>query len=168
MAIKSISLFAEISGLTGSSLHVTLWRNSSIQTVGKILTCSIPVRIPFWRLRGSIEDFNSFWMKSPSIVIFFDGASKENPGVSGAGGLVFSPDRASSIRFSWGLGTLSNNQAEGYGLLLSSHLVLKKGYKSMQIFGDSKILIKALNLADRINNSALNIILQRSMILLKG
>ena len=79
-----------------------------------------------------------------------------------------SPDIASFIRFSWGLGTLSNNQAEGYGLLLASHLVLKKGYKSVQIFGDSEILIKALNLADRNNNSALNIILQRIMILLKG
>ena len=38
----------------------------------------------------------------------------------------------------------------------------------MQIFGDSKILIKALNSTDRINNSALNIILQRTKILLKG
>ena len=53
-------------------------------------------------------------------------------------------------------------------MLLASHLVLKKGYMSVQIFGDSDILIKALNLADRINNSTLNIILQRTRILLKG
>ena len=63
---------------------------------------------------------------------------------------------------------MSNNQAEGYTLLLASHLVLKKGYKSVKIFGDSEILIKNLNSADRINNSALNIILRRTKILLKG
>ena len=66
------------------------------------------------------------------------------------------------------LGTLSNNQAEGYNLLLACHLVMEKGYKSMQIFGDSKILIKALNSTDKLNNYALNIILQRTEILLKG
>ena len=35
-------------------------------------------------------------------------------------------------------------------------------------FGDLEIFIKALNLADRINNSALNIILQRTRSLLNG
>ena len=63
---------------------------------------------------------------------------------------------------------MSNNQAEGYSLLMASHLVSNKGYKSVQIFGDSDILIKSLNTADRINNFALNIILHRTRILLKG
>ena len=91
-----------------------------------------------------------------------------NPGVSGAGGLVYSLDRKSSINYSWGLGSMSNNQAEGYNLLMASHLVSNKGYKLVQISGDSEILIKSLNTAGRINNSALNIILQRTRILLKG
>ena len=159
VAIKSLSLFVELSGLVLSSLSVTLWRSSSIQAVGNLLKFSKPVSIPSWRLRGSNEDFNFFWMKSPSAVIFFDDAYKGNPGVSRVGGLVYSPDRLSSIRFSWGLGTMSNNQAKGYTLLFASHLVLKKGYKSVHIFGDLEILIKSLNSANRINNSALNIIL---------
>ena len=92
MAIKSLSLFAELSSLTLSSFPVTLWRSSSIQAVGNLLKFSKPVSIPSWRLRGSNEDFKFFWMKSPSLVIFFDGASKGNPGVSRAGGLVYSPD----------------------------------------------------------------------------
>ena len=37
VAIKSLSLFAEVFGLTGSSFPITLWRNYSIQSVGKIL-----------------------------------------------------------------------------------------------------------------------------------
>ena len=103
-------------------------------------------------------------MNSPLAVIFFDGASNGNPVVSGVGGLVYSPNRLSTISYSWGLGTLFNNQVEGYNLILVSHLVMEKGYKSVQIFGESEILIKALNSAERLNNSTLNIILQRTMI----
>ena len=65
------------------------------------------------------------------------------------------------------LGTLSNNQAESYSLLLASQLVKEKGYKSVQIFGDLEILIKVLNSADILNNSSLNIIMQRIRIILK-
>ena len=43
----------------------------------------------------------------------------------------------------------------------------EKGYKSIQIFGDSEMLIKTLNSVDIFNNYALNIILQRIRIILK-
>ena len=106
-------------------------------------------------------------MNSPSACIFFDGTSKGNPGVSEAGGLVFSPNRLSTFCFSWGLGSMSNNQDKSYSLLLASHLVKEKGYKSVQIYGDSEMLIKALNSSNNLNNSALNSILQRIRIILK-
>ena len=51
---------------------------------------------------------------------------------------------------------MSNNQAKSYSLLLMSQLVKEKGYKSVQIFGDSEMLIKALNSADSLNNSVEN------------
>ena len=100
-------------------------------------------------------------MSSSSSAIFFDGASKGNPGVSGAGGLVISPDGLSSIKFCWGLSIMSNNQAEFYSLLQASQLAKNKGYKSVQIFGDSEILIKALNSSDSLNFFALIVTLQR-------
>ena len=87
---------------------------------------------------------------------FFYGASKGNPRISGAGGLVFSPDNMIESSFSWGLGNMSNNQAECYSLLMACQISKEKGYKSIQIFGDSKLLIKALNSAELFNNSALN------------
>ena len=107
-------------------------------------------------------------MEIPYDVIFYDEASKGNPGVSRAGGLVYSLDIKSSISFSWGLGSMSNNQAEGYTLMMEIHLLMNQGYNSVQFFGDSKILIKDINTTNRINNYALNIILQRIRILLKG
>ena len=83
---------------------------------------------------------------------------KRSPGFQ-ALDLVISPNRLSSIRFSWGLGIMSNNQAEYYSLLLASQLAKKQGFKSVQIYGDSKILIKALNSSDSLKNSVLIIIL---------
>ena len=106
-------------------------------------------------------------MNYDSAVIFFDGASKGNPGASRAGGLVFSPQKLTKFNFSWGLRTMLKNQAESYSLLLAIQLVKEKGFKSVQIFGDFEMLIKVLNSADSLNNSALNIILRRIRIILK-
>ena len=97
----------------------------------------------------------------------FDGASKGNPRISGAGGLVFSPDRLIKSSFSWGLGIMSNNQAECYSLLITCQIAKEKGYKSIQIFSNSELLIKVLNVADHFNNSALNKYLLRIQNILK-
>ena len=107
-------------------------------------------------------------MNSSSAAIFFYGASKRNPGDSGAGGLVLSPDSLTKSSFSWGLGSFSNNQAECYSLLMATQIAMEKGYMSVQIFSDSEMLIKALNSVDSFNNFALNIILKRIRIILKG
>ena len=98
-------------------------------------------------------------MNPSSAIILFDGASKGNPGVSGASGLVFSPDRLTKFSFCWGLGSLSNNQAKSYSLFMATQIAKDNGYKTVQIFGDSELLIKVLNTVDHFNNSALNILL---------
>ena len=120
-----------------------------------------PVLAPSWRFRGSQEEFFSLWWSSPSTVIFFDGASKGNPGVSGAGGLVLSPDRLSAFRFCWGLGIMSNNQAEGYSLLMETQLAKEKWFQAVLIYSDSELLINSLNSLVSLSNFALNAILQR-------
>ena len=44
--------------------------------------------------------------------LFFNGASKGNPGRSGTGGIILDPHGQKVMSFSWGLGTCSNNYAE--------------------------------------------------------
>ena len=75
-----------------------------------------------------MEALNKIWMYSSSAVIFFDGASKGNPGVSSADGLVLSPDRLTKFSFCWGLGSLSNNQAKSYSLLMAIQIAKENGY----------------------------------------
>ena len=105
--------------------------------------------------------FATWWKRNNSASIFFDGASKGNLGITGAGGLIISPDIMIETCFSWGLGTSSNNQAESYSLLKACQIAKETRYKSIQIFGDSWLLIKLLNSEDHFNNPSLNKILQR-------
>ena len=106
-------------------------------------------------------------MHSVSAVIFFYGASKGNPGVFGAGGVIFFPGSLNYLSFSWGLGSMINNQAKCYSLLMAIQLEKGKGFKSLKKFGDSEILVKTLNTTATFNNSLLNVILQRIKTTLK-
>ena len=81
--------------------------------------------------------------------------------VLGAGGLVLSLDRLSAFKFCWGLGIMSNNQVEGYSLLMATQLAKEKGFQSVLIYGDSELLINSLNSSASLNYFALNAILQR-------
>lgn len=74
---------------------------------------------PTWRLRLTAGDFLKWWQGNPKATVFFDGASKGNPGTAGARGLILSPDKLEKTSFSWGLGISSNNQEESYILLKS-------------------------------------------------
>ena len=71
--------------------------------------CVKPVSCSPWRFRGSNEALKSLWMSSSSMTICFDGASKGNLGILGAGGLVFFPDNLIESSFRWGLGNMLNN-----------------------------------------------------------
>ena len=50
---------------------------------------------------------------------------------------------------------------------MAIQLAKGKGFKSVQIFGDSEMLVKTLNTAVTFNNSLLNVILQRIKTTLK-
>ena len=56
---------------------------------------------------------------------------------------------------------MSNNQAESYNLLKACLLANKAGYKNLQVYGDSELLIKMLNSDGFFNIPALNVILRR-------
>jgi hypothetical protein len=65
-----------------------------------------------WRLRDNHDTFQSWWQKQGIISVFFDGASKANPGTAGAGGIIYSNEGKILETFCWGLGQRTNNQAK--------------------------------------------------------
>ena len=70
-----------------------------------------------WEIRLSNKDFNNWLRDKNSYALFFDGASKGNPGVAGAGGILLDPGGQMVETFAWGLGVRTNNEAEWLALL---------------------------------------------------
>ena len=106
------------------------------------LGSSRPVIKPFWQVRISEKEFSEWLQMKNKVSIFFDGASKGNPGKAGAGGLILYPGGKLETNFNWGVGQLTNNQAELYALLKACQLAKAAGRNNLQIFGDFEIIIK--------------------------
>ena len=76
--------------------------------------------------------------------LFFDSASKGNPGLASAGGAIFLANGNMLSKYAWGLGIDSNNVAEFCGLWKGLRIALAKGIGNLSVFGDSQLLINAL------------------------
>ena len=48
--------------------------------------------------------------------LFFDGASKGNPGMVGSGGVIIYPEGKIEVEYFWNIGTDSNNIVKSYRL----------------------------------------------------
>eukprot|EP00253_Pinus_taeda_P014530 PITA_14530 len=69
-----------------------------------------------WKLRLKEEEFSNWLSNYNRFFLFFDGATKSNPGLAGAGGLICNANGDCIVRYEWGLAENSNNRAEGLAL----------------------------------------------------
>ena len=74
--------------------------------------------------------------------LFFDGASKGNPGLGGAGGEFFYHRGNRQKDYAWGLGKKSNNYAVWLALIKWLEIVTTLGIKDLVVFGDSLLVIR--------------------------
>jgi len=91
----------------------------------------------------------------------FDGASKNNPGKAGAGGIIFYPSGKKIVTYEWGLGQISNNKAEAYNLFMGTKIIKKRGIQNPIILGDSAIIIEAMNQTKSPSNEFMSRIIKR-------
>ncbi|KAL6192476.1 hypothetical protein ACLB2K_033564 [Fragaria x ananassa] len=70
----------------------------------------------------------------------FDGASKGNPGLAGAGAVLRADDGSLIGKVHEGLGIKTNNVAEYRALILGLKYALKKGFTKIRVQGDSKLV----------------------------
>ena len=86
------------------------------------------------------------WLKERKIFkLFFDGASKGNPGKAGGGGVIIEPGGEIMMEYYWNIGQNSNNMAEAYGLWQGIKQLQKEGVEEVMVFGDSRLVIQAMN-----------------------
>ncbi|KAL3499740.1 hypothetical protein ACH5RR_038833, partial [Cinchona calisaya] len=75
-----------------------------------------------------------------SCTLEFDGASKGNPGQAGAGVVLRADDGSLSCRLREGLGIATCNVAEYRAIILGLKYALDKGFTSIRVRGDSKLV----------------------------
>jgi ribonuclease HI len=93
--------------------------------------------------------------------LFFDGASKGNPGPSGGGGVILTPSCSTRSTFAWGLGVQSNNFVEYYALWQGLQQALSLNIQTISVFGDSKLVVQAMRMKSSPSSLQMNQIYQK-------
>lgn len=98
---------------------------------------------------GIINKMNSFQLndtiqkKIPKYILRFDGASRGNPGKSGAGAVLYKND-LEIWSISRNLGIQTNNYAECFAMTLGINKAFELGIKDLIVEGDSMLIINQL------------------------
>jgi ribonuclease HI len=91
--------------------------------------------------------------------LYFDGASRGNPGLSGAGAVLFKcyhEEKTQIFEVTRFVGDEhTNNQAEYCGLIIGLKECLKRGFRKITVYGDSEVIIKQMNDEYNVNSDKL-------------
>ena len=77
--------------------------------------------------------------------IFTDGGSRGNPGVSGAGAVIYNADKQIIGQYGWYTGHNTNNFAEYTGMIEGLRQAENIGITDLTVFLDSKLAIEQMN-----------------------
>ena len=97
-----------------------------------------------WEIRLEENDFLMWRSKLKKSTLFFDGASKGNPGLEGGGGVLLSDENSILATYAWGLGSMSNNKVEALELWQGLKQAQERNLDWLVVFEDSKLIIQAL------------------------
>ena len=107
-------------------------------------------------IKEPINLLNNFKLSDslPKYVLRFDGASKGNPGVSGAGAVLYYNNEEiwNGTRY---LGKQTNNYAEYSGMIIGLQESKNRGIKDLYIEGDSKLVINQMKGIYKVKSSNL-------------
>lgn len=91
-----------------------------------------------------------------SCILEFDGASRGNPGLAGAAAVLRADDGSVICKLREGLGTATCNVAEYRGIILGLKHALQKGYTSIHVKGDSKLVCMQMQGLWKVKNETLS------------
>ena len=74
--------------------------------------------------------------------LYFDGASRGNPGPASLGGVIYDSLQEEKINYKKAIGVATNNYAEYQALLVGIKVCIKYNIKEVNIYGDSKLVIE--------------------------
>ena len=87
--------------------------------------------------------------------LYFDGASRGNPGPASFGGVIIDEDGFELINFKKKIGRETNNVAEYSGLLAGLKVCIQYDVKDVEVYGDSKLVIEQIKGNWKVRNTTL-------------
>lgn len=79
-----------------------------------------------------------------TLNIYTDGASRGNPGESGAGAAIYNENNVLIDQISKYLGKKTNNEAEYYAVLYSIRYLIEHKFTKANFYCDSQLLVKQM------------------------
>ncbi len=94
--------------------------------------------------------------KSGQYQLFTDGASRGNPGLAGAGAVIYAGKGEEELcSLSEFLGTCTNNVAEYQALIAGIKMAVARGYQQLDIFLDSELIVRQISGRYKVKNQNL-------------
>ncbi len=94
-------------------------------------------------------------MKIKRVIIFTDGAAKNNPGPAAIGAIILDTQGNPIKSISQPIGTTTNNQAEYRAIITALEYAIRLGANQVDMRSDSELVVRQLNGQYRVKNSAL-------------
>jgi ribonuclease HI len=104
---------------------------------------------------------------SPRWLVHIDGGARGNPGPSGYGVFFEDENRKEVARLKRYLGHQTNNFAEYSALLAALDYALQKGYRALQVYSDSELLVRQINGIYKVNNPGLRPLFDKAKSLIR-
>jgi len=83
-------------------------------------------------------------IQTSGYTMFFDGCSKGNPGLAGAGAVIYNNEEEQWYGSTFVGKTATNNEAEYAGLIFGVQQALDMNIKSLVVKGDSQLVIRQM------------------------
>lgn len=87
--------------------------------------------------------------------LYFDGASRGNPGPSAVGALLLDPEGGVVGEVSERIGRATNNVAEYSALIAGLEMAISAGVEDLRVHGDSQLVVMQMKGAYRVNSASL-------------
>lgn len=93
----------------------------------------------------------------------FDGGSSGNPGIAGAGAVIYLNDQEIWADSMYVGNMETNNTAEYCGLILGLEEAINQNITTLNVYGDSLLVINQINGKYKVNSSHLKVLYSRVM-----
>ncbi len=100
-------------------------------------------------------------MKTKRVIIFTDGAARNNPGPASIGAIIRDTEGNSINSISQPIGHTTNNQAEYRAVIAALEYALRSGISQVSMYSDSELIVNQINGQYRVKEATLKPLYQR-------